>query len=475
MTIVGIYVHGFFLLLAVGLPYLVLVFEALGTVKKEKQYTEAAKRISAVWAISFGFGAVTGTLVEFGLLQIWSGTLVAIGSFFFVPMFVELFAFLIEAVFLAAYLFTWGKLKNGWVHWLLGLCLLVGSSASAFFILSANSWMQMPWGTGTVVETILPWTPDLGPSVVNETALSALYGILQNTSSLALSSPAAIRALGYLLYEPYVVLFNPNALATTFHTIVATIVIAAFETAAVFSYSYLKGKEELKGFYLRTTKVCCGVGGVASIFSALSGDMMARIVLEFQYVKFLAMEGFKGGIDPLIGLIAQFNPSFQFPTFDNLTSMINNSVNPSAAAQTIGDAQQAQPLISAFYYSMVISGVFLLIFSAAYLGLVSSKMDKLVRLVLRMPTEKFVVYSSFLAVVFGLVAASAGWAVREVGRQPWTIYGLVQNQQVITPNPITPLFSLFIISVELGIFMMGLAALYFIPTRSLREMEVVQG
>ncbi len=475
MTVVGIYVHGFFLLLAVGLPYLVLTFEALGIIRKEKQYTEAAKRISAVWAISFGFGAVTGTLVEFGLVQIWSGTLIAIGSFFFIPLFVELFAFLIEVVFLIAYLYTWEKLRSAWAHWLLGLCLLIGSSASALLILTVNSWMQTPWGTGTLVQAILPWSPSLGPSMVNSSALVAIYQTLPKTGSLVLASPATISALGYLLYDPYVVLFNPNALFTTLHTILATIVIAAFETAAVFSYSYLRGKEGLKGFYLRSAKVSYGVGTLASVLSAVSGDFMSRIVFEFQYVKFLAMEGFKGGMDPVIGLLAQLNPSYHFPTLSSLSATISSSIDPSAAALTISSAEQMQPLLTSFYYAMVVSGILLFVFAIAYLGLLSKKIDMLVRLVMRMPTEKFVVYSSFLATLLGIVAASAGWAVREVGRQPWTIYGLVQYQQVITPNPITPLFSFFIIVVELGIFAAGLVAFYFIPTKSLREMEVVRG
>jgi cytochrome d ubiquinol oxidase subunit I len=134
-----------------------------------------------------------------------------------------------------------------------------------------------------------------------------------------------------------------------------------------------------------------------------------------------------------------------------------------------------QPLLTTFYYAMIISGILLFVFAIAYLGSLSTKMDRLVRLVLRMPTEKFIVYSSFLATLLGIIAASAGWAVREVGRQPWVIYGLVQYQQVITSDPITPVFSLLIIAVELGIFLAGIVAFYFIPTKSLREMEVIRG
>jgi cytochrome d ubiquinol oxidase subunit I len=475
MTILGIYVHGFFLSLAVGLPYLVLPLEAAGIIRKDRRYTEAAKQISAVWAISFGFGAVTGTLVEFGLVQIWSGVLLAIGSFFFVPLVFEVFAFLIEVVFLALYLYTWGKMRSKWLHWLLGLFLLIGSSASAVLILTANSWMQTPWGTGSLVQAILPWSPAMGPSAANATALVTVYKVLPETGSLVMASPSVISSLGYLLLDPYVVLFNPNAIVTAVHTILATIVIAAFETAAVFSYSYLRGKEGNKGFFLKTAKFSYGVGAIASILTIISGDQMSRIVYSFQYLKFLSMEGFRGGVDPLIGLISNFNPSYVFPSFSDLASTVSKSIDPSAATLTVNQAEQMMPFLSALYFAMIISGVLLFVFSIAYVGLFSQKMDHLFRAVVRMSTERFVVYSSFVAAVLGIVAGSVGWAVRELGRQPWTIYGLIRSEQVITPNPITPLFSYFIVLVEIMTFLGGIVALYFIPTRSLMELEVVKG
>ena len=479
MTIIGIYVHGFFLSLAVGLPYVVLPLEALGIIRKDKQYSQAARRISVVWAISFGFGAVTGTLVEFGLVQIWSGVLLAIGSFFFVPLVFELFAFLTEIVFLSLYLYTWGRMKTQWLHWLLGFLLLIGSSCSAVLILTANSWMQTPWGTGSLVQAILPWSPVMGPSAVNATALVIIYQTLPKTGSFVMASPNIISSLGYLLYDPYVVLLNPNAIVTSAHTILTTIVIAAFETAAIFSYTYLTSTARNKGFFLKTVKFSYGVGALATILTIISGDQMARIVYSFQYVKFLAMEGFSGGVDPIIGLISNFNPNYMFPSFSDLASTASKSIDPLTATLTISRAEEMTPILSTLYYSMIICGILLLVLSIAYLGLFSRRMDRLVMMVTRMSTERFVVYSSFVAAVLGIVAGAAGWAVRELGRQPWTIYGLVRPEQVITPNPITPLFSYFIILVEIMTFTSGIVALYFIPTRSLlgieAQIEVVRG
>ena len=158
---------------------------------------------------------------------------------------------------------------------------------------------------------------------------------------------------------------------------------------------------------------------------------------------------------------------------------MGKSIDPASATLTIDKAEQFSPVLSALYYSMIISGTLLLVFSVAYLGLFSRRVDRLVRIVIRMPTERFVLYSSFVAALLGIVAGSAGWAVRELGRQPWTIYGLVRPEQVITPNPITPIFSYFIILVEVTTFACGITGLYFVPTRSLMEIakqvEVIRG
>jgi cytochrome d ubiquinol oxidase subunit I len=417
-------------------------------------------------------------LVEFGLVQVWSGVILAIGSFFFIPLVFELFAFLTEVVFLALYLYTWGKFRREWIHWLIGFMLLLGSSSSALLILTANSWMQTPWGTGSLVSAILPWSPVMGPSAVNATALVAIYKTLPTTGSLVMASPAVISSLGYLLFDPYVVLFNPNAVVTVAHTILTAIVVASFETAAIFSYSYLKG-ERGKAFFLKTVKFAYGVGAVGTILTIISGDQMARIVYNFQYLKFLSMEGFAGGTDPVIGLISQFNPSYTFPSFSQMAGTVGRSIDPATARLTLVHAEEISPLLSTFYYLMIASGILLLVFSIAYLGLFSKRMDRVVRFVLRMSTERFVVYSSFVATILAIIAGSAGWAVREIGRQPWTIYGLVRPEQVITPNPITPLFSYFIILVELSTLVSGMIALYFIPTKSLlgveAQIEVVRG
>jgi len=101
--------------------------------------------------------------------------------------------------------------------------------------------------------------------------------------------------MGYILYDPGVAFQNPDLLPTFLHTVLATIVIASFATAAIYSYMYLRTKSNARSFYKRIAKTAFGFGGVASIPQPLVGDLMGRVVYEYQYAKFLMAEGSRPG------------------------------------------------------------------------------------------------------------------------------------------------------------------------------------
>jgi cytochrome d ubiquinol oxidase subunit I len=332
MTALGIYIHAFFLVLALGLVPLVLILEALGIRRKDSDYTHGAKIISQVWAVSFAFGSITGTFVEFGLYLIWPGTILAISSFWFLPFIGDLFAFLIEISFLIAYLHFWDKI-NSWLHWGIGWGILIGSFLSAFAILAANSWLQSPWGTGSLVHSILPWVPNLGPNDANATAFQTLTQSQANSGVLNLANFAQARTLGFLIYNPFLVFTSPDSIVTSFHTILAAIRVAGFETAAIFAYMYLKGgKIEMRPFYLKIMNVAYGMGGITMFFQAIAGDQMGRVVYSFQRLQFTIFEGIppKGGIDPPIGILLYGNPFHYFHGVTYSNSTASQSIDPSA-------------------------------------------------------------------------------------------------------------------------------------------------
>ncbi len=467
MTIIGIYVHGFFLTFAVGLPYLILTYEFLGIRKGDRTYLNAAKKLSMVFGVSFGIGAATGTLVEFGLVQIWSGTILAIATFFFAPLTLELYAFMLEVVFVVVYLFTWDLEKPSYKHMLLGIILLIGSNISAYMILAANAFMNVPWGTGDLVSKILPWAPSYGPNDVNTGAFVALYEALNRYHTLALASSALFSSTGTILYNQWIVLYNPDLYATFFHTVLATIVISSFEASAFIGLDMIRNKD-FSGYRKKLLRISYGVGAIASILIPVSGDYMGRIIYQFQYLKFLAFEGFgpNGGRDPVMGILLYGNPNHYFMGYNYLLSLAQSSIDPSTATGSILFIEhQIQPWAYFVYWTMVISGIILFILAIAYFGFYVKWIEKIIRTVFRMDMEKFASYTALIAPFIALLAASSGWAVREATRHPWVIYGLVQYWQVITPDPITTELSILMIAVELAIMILGSWAIIYVVRR----------
>ncbi|MDP7975750.1 MAG: cytochrome ubiquinol oxidase subunit I [Thermoprotei archaeon] len=479
MTIMGIYVHAWFLVFAVGLPYVVLALEWKGIRGHQGLYMEAARRASMVWGVSFAAGAATGTLVEFGLVQVWSGTLLALGTFFFSVMYLELFAFMTEIVFVVLYIYTWDRFAYKWLHWLFGLVVLLGSNASALLILGANSFMNVPWGTGPLISKILPWeNVSYGPSVSNSTALLSAASALASGSSV-LANLALGSSLGQILSNPLIALSNPDLLATFLHTVTACVIVVAFEASSVFAYLYFRGSDAEKQNMLRLFRVSFGVGAVASLLQPVFGDLAGRVEYVYQYTKFLAAEGFgpKGGTNPILGILLKGNPGYVFPGFDQLIQEAHASISPSAALATVSGAESAESLIFPFYYGMVISGVVLFVLAVAYFFSYSPALRSFENRILglfHVNVEEFLMYSSFFAAVLALFAGGAGWAVREIGRHPWTIYGLIPYYDVVTPASITPAFVAYVMALEVTIFVAGTSAIILVLRHEIRTAQEVK-
>lgn len=476
MTIVGIYVHAFFLIFAVGYPVVVLSMESVGILKNDDDYLKLAKNAAKLWGITFAAGAVTGTLVEFGLVVLWSGSIALIASMAAAPLIIELYAFMIEIVLIGTYLTTFNKFKK-WrgLHVLIGVGILFGSNLSAYMILAVNAWMQVPWGTGAFIgQNVLPWVPSMGPAVVNPEKLKILATVLPQTGSILLSSPGAFQLLSGFTSNPWIAIFNPEQYATYVHNFLAALIITSFLAASYSSFKILKHYGDRK-YNWKALKVSFAIASIGSILQPVAGDFQGRLLYEYQRNIFYATEGIpaNGGYDPIISILLYGNLNHFFRGFKYLASL--PGANNPMAQLTIQASETYMPYIHFFYYFMVIAGVILFIISVAYFGLYSKTIDRLVRLITRMKTESFILYASFLGAILSILAGGFGWAAREMGRHPWTIYGLVTYNDVVTAHPVTVPFTIAIIVLELSILSAGLWGIYMIYFRNLRKSYVEGG
>jgi len=104
-----------------------------------------ARRWSKVFAILFAVGAASGTIISFELGLLWPRFMAFAGGIIGLPFSLEGAAFFIEAIFVGIYLYGWDRLSPR-VHWLSGIPIAIASAASAFFIVTANAWMNVPCG-----------------------------------------------------------------------------------------------------------------------------------------------------------------------------------------------------------------------------------------------------------------------------------------------------------------------------------------
>lgn len=152
--------HIIFALLGVGLPLVILLIEQLGLRRKDPLILEHAKRLSYATVILVVAGVASGTIISIQMSLMWGNLIEFGGQIMGLAFGWEGYAFMLEAVFLAFYVSTWGKVK-GWKHWLLGVPVALGSFGSAFAITLGNAWMQNP-GVLNVVDGVVKTDNPLG-------------------------------------------------------------------------------------------------------------------------------------------------------------------------------------------------------------------------------------------------------------------------------------------------------------------------
>ncbi len=163
--------HIIFASLGVGLPLLLCIAEGLALWRKDATWMTLTRRWTKAFALLFAIGAVSGTILSFEIGLLWPTFTKFSGSIIGLPFAMEGFAFFIEAIFLGLYLYGWERLSPR-AHWLCSFPLWISGAASAWFIVSANSWMNTPTGfqiTHGQVTGINPLQAILNPSTPYET------------------------------------------------------------------------------------------------------------------------------------------------------------------------------------------------------------------------------------------------------------------------------------------------------------------
>jgi cytochrome bd ubiquinol oxidase subunit I len=429
--------HFFFVPLSIGLVFMVALMETLYVVKKNEMYKRMAKFWGHLFLINFAVGVVTGIIQEFQFGMNWSDYSRFVGDVFGAPLAIEaLLAFFMESTFIGLWIFGWDRLSKK-VHlaciWLVSL----GTILSGFWILSANSFMQVPVG----------FEMNNGRAEMND-----FFALITN---------------GQLLVEfPHVI---TGALCT-----------AGFFVAGVSAYNLLK-KKHIE-FYKKSMKIAIIIGLVGSLGTALTGHTQAQYLVKTQPMKMAAAEGiWEDTSDPApwsaFAIIDTENRenSFEinipyamsFLAYSKFEGGLKGMETLQAEYKgkydsIVGDGTNYIPPVKTTYWSFRLMigfgvGMILLSFAGLYLWRKGRLEDSTLFLKLLLP-----------AISFPFLANTAGWIMTEIGRQPWSVFGLMTTADAVSPN-VSAGMILFSMIMYLLIFTILACVMIYLMVREIKK------
>lgn len=458
--------HWLFVPLTIGLALIVSIMETIYVRTGNPQWKGITKFWMTLFGINFAVGIATGLILEFEFGTNWSNYSWFVGDIFGAPLAIEgIFAFFIEATFVAVMFFGWNKVSKKF-HLASTWLVAIGVSLSALWILVANAWMQNPVG--------MEFDP------------AQMRNVMNNFTEVA---------------------FNAVAMNKFFHATTSGWCLAGIFVVGV-SYWLIWRKRNVEDARL-SMKVGSWVGLAGIILTMWTGDGSAVEVSKVQPMKLAAMEGLYDGdygqslvgfgilnpdkqpgdtlpamfaeisIPKGLSLLANHDMNSFVPGINDLITGyeyekdgklikvegIDTKIERGKAAiealRQFGEARQqgdsaameiahaallkdydcfgygylsspekAVPPVGLTFYAfriMVMAGGFILIWTLITL-LLAYKYPKWL-------DNKWICLIGVLSIPIVWICSQSGWIVAEVGRQPWVIQNLMPTNAAISAIP----------------------------------------
>lgn len=409
----------------IGLALFLALMEGLWLWRKERHYWVAYEYWLKIYALNVAVGIVSGVVLEYQFGTNWSVLSSRAGAVIGPLMFYEvLIAFFLEAGFLGIMLFGAKKVGPG-LHFFATCMVALGSLFSAFWILSANSWMHTPAGF-------------------------------------------RIDEAGLFLPEDWLaVIFNPSFPYRFAHMTVATVLASACMIGAAGAWHLLRDRNNRAARVMFSYALWILV--VLGPAQAVIGDLHGLNTLEHQPQKVAAMEASwkrpaEGDGQPLV-LFAWPDQGAQINRFElsipHVGSLyLRHDWTGTITSLSEFDADEIPFVPFVFFAFRIMVGIGILLIALGVAGAIARYRGTLYE-------ARLLQRCMVLAAPAGFVALLAGWVVTETGRQPYTVYGLLRTAESVSAVPremvVSSLFALFTLYVL--IFFIGNTFLL----RSLRQ------
>jgi cytochrome d ubiquinol oxidase subunit I len=380
--------HIIFACFGVAFPLIVVFTEW----RAHKRGNADLRALAHTWAkamgVLFAAGAVSGTLLSFEMGILWPGLMEPFGEVFGFPFVLEGYAFFIEAIFVGIYLFGWDRMSPR-AHMLSAIPMIISGMAGAFFVIAANAWMNNPVG----------FTLDADGRVVNA--------------------------------DPVGAMFSPSTWPQFVHMLLAAYMVVGFSVASVYAVGMLRGRRDR--YHRFGLMIPLTIAAIVTPIQIGVGDWIANVVAENQPVKLAAMEGlFRTGTAVPLSLLGvyyddELHYAIEIPW--GLSLLVTHDPNGFVAGleSVPPDLRPPVNVVHLAYNTMVGIGTALLLL-AAWLGWTWWRRH-------RIPRSSWFLRAVAVSGVAAVIAMESGWVTTEVGRQPFTVYGILRTADAVSPAP----------------------------------------
>ncbi|WP_020658969.1 cytochrome ubiquinol oxidase subunit I [Amycolatopsis benzoatilytica] len=390
--------HFLFVPLTIGLSFLVAGMQTAWVRTGDERWRRMTKFWGKLFLINFAMGVVTGIVQEFQFGMNWSDYSSFVGDIFGAPLAIEgLLAFFLESTFLGLWIFGWDRLPKR-LHLATIWLASIGTLLSAYFILAANSWMQHPVGYAVNPATGRAELKDFGAVLSNSTAIGAFA-----------------------------------------HTITACFLTGGMFVAGISAWQ-LKRKRSAEVFR-PSMKIALVTVLVASLGVIVTGDLQARLMTQQQPMKMAAAEALYDTVSPAsfsiftIGSLDGKQEKFSVRVPGVLSFMATGHFD--GKVEGINDLQAAEqqkfgpgdyrPDIPVTYWT------FRLMIGLGFLCLLISVIGLWMFRRGRSPRARWFLPATTIALAFPFLANSVGWIFTEMGRQPWSVFGVLKTANSVSP------------------------------------------
>jgi cytochrome d ubiquinol oxidase subunit I len=369
----------------IAFPALVLFVEWLGHRTGDPVYRTLARRWSKIMLALSAVGVVTGTILSFEMGLLWPNFMATFGDVFGLGFAIEGISFFLEAIFIAIYVYGWGRLSPR-AHMLAGIPIIITGFSGSLMVIAVNGWMNHPSGFK-----------------------------LQDGRAVDVHPFAALFENDYFWHE-------------LVHMYLAGYIVVGFVMSGLYAWGWLRGR---RGRYERVALVVpLTIAALASPIQLLAGDWAARAVAEKQPVKLAALEGLgettKGAPIHVLGWYhdGEVKYGIEIPKFLSFLSFHDFNATVQGLDSVKEDERPPVNILRFAFQTMVGIGTGLALLSVVYIGVWFRRRQ--------LPGSRWFYLAVVAAGPAALVALICGWITTEVGRQPWVVYRVMRTSQAVT-------------------------------------------